>query len=339
MTSLLLRLPLLGLLAVSAQALDQLDIPTAMQWYTPLRDRPVVRVGAAWGAEQDADVREQDATLARQGGFASVTGRAWRGADSEIWLRATGVDLRVAGEAQLPASGRLPDRLQDLRIGGFWRMVLTDQTIIGIDADISSPSDRPFSGSDVLAGSATVFSRIPTTGRDAWILVLRYDSTNTLMPGAPLPSVGYQWLRPGLMATLGLPFANIVWRPIDDWSLSANYFPIDAGNASVAWSPGTKAEAPPGQGGPWTVSGNLSVSYENWLLAERENTDERLTFRTVRAFLAGEWSPVPGNRVRLAVGRILLREIYEADSWGHRDENRIRIDPSWFTSIGLQLGW
>ena len=334
-----LRVSLLGLLAISAHALDQLDIPVAMQWYTPLRERPVVRVGMAWGAEQPADVREQDATLARQGGYAMVAGRAWHDQNSEIWLRATGVDLRIEGDAQLPQTGPLPDRLQDLRLGGFWRMALADGAIIGLDGEVSSPSDKPYSESDVIGGSATAFARLPTTGRDAWVLVLRYDSTSTLMPGVPLPGIGYQWIRPGLMATLGLPFATVMWRPIDDWSLSANYFPIDAGNASIAWSPGTTIEAPPGSGGKWSVSGNMSVSYENWLLAEREDADQRLTFRTVRAFLAGEWTPLPGDRVRLAVGRILLREVYEADSWGHRDENRFRVDPSWYAAMSFQLGW
>jgi len=329
----------LGLIATSAQALDQLDIPTAMQWYAPLRDRPVIRVGLAWGAEQSAEVREQDATLGRQGGFAAVTGRAWRGERSEVWLRTTGVDVQLDGDAQLPVTGALPDRLQDLRLGGFWRMSLKEGAVVGLDAEVSSPSDKPYSGSDVLAVSATLFSRIPTTGRDGWVLVLRYDTTNTLLPGVPLPGIGYQWMRPGLMATVGLPFTNIKWQPIDDWSFSANYFPIDAGKVSVAWSPGTAVDAPPGERGAWTVSGNLAVSYENWLLADRKDTDERLTFRTVRTFLAGEWSPFPGNRIRLAVGRILLREVYETDSWRNRADNRIRVDPSWYSSVELQLGW
>ena len=59
------RIPLLCLVAAAIPALDQLDLPVVGQWYAPLRERPVARVASAWGAEESADVRGSDASLAR----------------------------------------------------------------------------------------------------------------------------------------------------------------------------------------------------------------------------------------------------------------------------------
>ena len=334
----LVAVPLLSFPSQSS-ALDQLDVPVVGQWYMPLRDRPVVLVSAAWGVEQAADVRDGAGSLERSGGFAGISTRVWRDAQSEVRLRATGVDVRLDGDAQLPHSGVLPDRLQDLRLGGFWRRVSASGAIFGLDGEVSSPSDRPYSGGEVIAESATAFARLPTTGMDAWILSLRYDSTSTLAPGIPLPGIGYQWLRPGLMATVGLPFAMVLWRPIDDWSLAASYFPIDTGSITVSWAPGTPAAMPgPGQA-PWSLSAGASVNYENWLLADRTDRDDRLTFRTVKAFLSSEWHPVPGSSLRLTAGRILLREVYFADKWSDRSDDRLFTDPAWYASAGLQFGF
>ena len=338
-TAISLRIPLLCLVAAAVPALDQLDLPVAAQWYAPLRERPVLRVASAWGAEESADVRGSDASLARDGGYVTASGRAWRGERSEAWLRLTGVDLRLDGDAALPVTGPLPDRLQDLRLGGFWRMATAGGAIVGLDAEVSSPSDDPYSDSDVLGVGATAFARIPTTGMDAWTLLLRYDSTSTLLSGVPIPGVGYQWIRPGLLATVGIPFVIVDWRPIDDWSFSASYFPIDAGNIGIRWSPGSPAAAPGPARGPWSIGPGMSVSYENWFRADRPDEDVRLTFRTVRAFVVGEWKPSPPFALRLALGRILLREVYETEDWSHRDENRFRTDPAWYGSLGASAAF
>lgn len=331
--------PLAAIVPTLAPALDHLDLPVARQWYAPIRDRPTASIAGAWGVEEVADVRGGDATLARDGGYASAAGRAWRGERSEAWLRATGVDLRLDGGAALPATGLLPDRLQDLRLGGFWRMATAGGAIVGLDAEISSPSDRPYSGGDVIGASATAFARLPTTGMDAWTLLLRYDRTSTLLSGAPIPGVGYQWLRPGLMATVGIPFLMVDWRPIDDWSVSASYFPIDAGNVGIRWSPGSPAAAPGPARGPWSLGAGMSVSYENWYRAGREDEDRRLTFRTVRTFAVGEWKPAPPFALRLALGRILLREVYETERWSDRSDNRFRTDPAWYGALGLSAAF
>jgi hypothetical protein len=323
-----------GLLA----ALDQVDLVSAGQWFVPLMPRPDVRVGASTTFEGAADVRDQDATVRRRGVGAGATGRVWHDDQSEAWVRVIGTDVQVDSDARLPVTGALPDHLQDLRVGGFVRRIETDGTIWGFDGEISSPSDQPFAHGRDVAVSATAFARLPAEGRDGWLLMLRYDRTRTLLPGVPLPTAAYQFVRPGLMVTIGAPVL-VIWRPADDWSLNASYFPIDVGQAAVSWIPGTPKDAPPWRIGHWLVQGGGQIAYDNWFRADRSENDDRLTFRTVRTFVAGEWRPLPGNSVRLALGRILLNEIYETQSWSTRAENRIRLDSAWYGTLGVVLAY
>ena len=330
---------LIGLMCASLPALDQLDVPIARQWFTPIQPDAAPRLSGAWGVEQAAAVRGAATTLQRAGGFASVTGRVWHDANAESWVRATIVDIRVDSDAALPVTGQLPHHLQDIRLGGFWRMKTASGAIVGVDAELSSPSDQPYANREVIAHSATLFSRVPTTGMDAWLLVLRHDSTSAIRSGVPLPGVGYQWMRPGLRASLGIPFAMIDWRPIDDWSVSANYFPIDTGNIAVCWAPGSPALAMAPTIAPWAARAGMSVNYETWLRADRVDHDDRLTFRTIRAYVSGSWEPSSDCSLQLAVGRILLREVYETHNRSTRADNNIRIDPAWYGALSFKLGF
>lgn len=335
------RLAILGCvcLACGAPALDQLDMPAASQWYLPLMPRPSFRATSTYGLESSAPVHGQDASLGRSGGFAQASVRMFRTDDGEAWLRLSGADVRLDGAAALPRTGPLPGRLQDARIGGFVRQVRGDGGVLGLDAELSSPSDRPYAGSDVLSISATAFASIPAGEGSGWILGLRYDSTRSFLPGVPLPFAAYRLSRPddGLTAMIGLP-ASIDWIPTDGLKLSAGWFPVDAVRSEATWDPAL-VRGRPWVSGPWAIQAGAAITYEDWLRSGREDSDAQLTFRTVRAYAAGEWRPFPGSRIRLSAGRILAREVYETGSWTDRGGNRLETGPAWYGAVSATTGF
>ena len=335
-------LPACALLALTTAlpALDALDSPAVAQWYMPLRDRPQVRLTGAFGSEQSVAVRDQATSLGRSGGFAQVAGRVWKDDSSEAWVRTGAAQVRLDGDAQLPQSGALPEKLQDVRVGGFYRMTTSEGRIFGVDAEISSPADHPYASARLISVGGTAFSFIPTTGMDGWQLGLRYDRNSTFLPGVPLPMVAYQWFRPedGLRINAGIPFVMADWRWVDDWSVGGSFFPVDRVQAAVTWAPGTP-KAKLGPGGPWAVKAGGSISAESWLLSDLDDPKERLIFRTVRVFVSGEWRPFPGNSLRLTGGRILQRDVYITDSPTVRGTDRLSTDPAWYGSLALTTGY
>ena len=320
-------------LAAPLMALDQLDVPVVGQWFMPLMDRPSLKVGGAVGIEGEAEAQGQDASLARYGGFLGVSGRVWRDQSTEAWVRATGVDIRVDSDVVLPKTGALPDRLQDLRLGGFWRWVGSD-ALVGLDAELSSPSDQSWSSWDVMGASATLFSRWSTTGKDGWIASLRYDSTQVFAAGIPLPGLGYQWWRKDWQLTLGFPFLMGRWTFVPDWTVQATWFPVDTSSATLTWAPNKQP-----WGAPFSLVAGWSLNYESWQRADRPVEDDRLLFRTMRTWAGTEWMPNPGTRLGARFGLIPLRSVAETKSSSDRSDNEVSFDGTWFAAVTVGIGW
>ena len=325
-------------LSPAVWALDVLDLSTAGQWFQPLRERPVIRLQSAFGWESPGRQRDDEQrSLTRNGGYALVAGRVWRDERQEVVVRAGAVDVKQYTDVALPETGTLPEQLQDVRIGGYWRTVSTDtRTVLGLDVESSSPSDVPYSGDETTSFSATAFAGLPSGNRNSWILGLRYDSNRSFAPGVPLPAVAYRFDNgPDWTAIIGLPVTSIEGglapqlRGLLLWSL------IDIFKAELQWLPGNEQRP---FLAPWVFTLGASQTGETWLRADREDEDQRLYYRTGRVYLAGEYQPFPGNRLRLAGGWIPYRSVQENDSVFSSD-NRVSLDPAWFGSLGLRLAY
>jgi hypothetical protein len=94
------------LLQPALWSLDVLEVSTAGQWFMPLRERPTIRVGAAYGLESPAHQRDEHArTLSRSGGAALAAGRLWRNEHQELAVRAAGIDIQQTTDVALPEGG------------------------------------------------------------------------------------------------------------------------------------------------------------------------------------------------------------------------------------------
>jgi hypothetical protein len=204
--------------------------------------------------------------------------------------------------------------------------------VMGVDAEVSSPSDEPWSGSEVISYAATLFARLPD-GRDGWLFYLNYDTTRGFLPGIPLPGVAYQWNRmPGWMLMIGFPTVSGRARVADGVELSLFWFPIDVGRVEATWRPA-------GDGTPYGLLAGVGADREQWLIADRVNRDDRFIIATRRVFAGTFWAPNPGTQLSLRGGWFPAQTIAVVEKWDDRSENQIKTEDGWYGALGFRIGY
>jgi hypothetical protein len=262
-----------------------------------------------------------------------VSGQAkdWRSTDHRVLYQApvlqgearewsVGARLRIREietDAVLPATGeRFPDTLWDMDIHSQYRQRFGSGWIGGVAAGVGSASDKPFNSADETRLWANLFTRIPDGGKNAWLLLLSYDSNREFLPDVPLPGVGY-WYEPNdrFRAVVGIPFAFLEVKPLKDLSFEIAYFPVRTVHAGVTWriAPPLKALAA------------FDWRSERYARADRREKDRRL-FQDEKRLTAGlQWRIGKRLDLDIAAGYAFDRLIFEGEDYGDRHFNRIDI--------------
>jgi hypothetical protein len=174
------------------------------------------------------DVHGQPATLGMNAEFARVAAPLVRPEEGgPLWL---GIGkfgrLELATDAILPDSLQpVPDQLWLVETGVMHVRPLASGGSLGGTFLFGSASDRPYAaGRDLTLMAVAFYNRPARNDRDEWSFSVFYSPTSQLP--YPLPGAAYVW-RPDatLEAKIGLP-AAIEYRPDDDWTFTANYFPL-----------------------------------------------------------------------------------------------------------------
>jgi hypothetical protein len=89
----------------------------------------------------------------------------------------------------------------------------------------------------------------------------------------PIPGVAYVWNpSDALHVSVGLPL-SVVWRPVDDLTINLSYMPLTTVNARATYGLVDKV----------FVFGGFEWLQEAYLLADRENTQDRFSSRKTRS--------------------------------------------------------
>lgn len=119
----------------------------------------------------------------------------------------------------------VPDQLWLVETGFMHVRPLADGATAGGTFLFGSASDRPYAaGRDLTLMAIAFYNRPAKNERDEWNFSLFYSPTSQLP--YPLAGLAYVW-RPDATfeAKIGVP-AAIEYRPDDDWTFTANYFPL-----------------------------------------------------------------------------------------------------------------
>jgi len=193
---------------------------------TPFGSSAPVTIGAFWAPA--VDVSGQPATLGMNAEYARVSFPLVVPREGgPLWLGIAKFGrLELATTAILPDSKLpVPNQLWLVETGFFHLRPLANGAAMGGTFLFGSASDRPYAaGRDLTLMAVAFYNRPAANDRDEWNFSIAYSPTAELP--YPLPGIAYVW-RPSdtLEAKIGLP-ASIEYRPDDNWTFTANYFPL-----------------------------------------------------------------------------------------------------------------
>ena len=235
--------------------------------------------------------------------------------------------LELATDAILPDSSQpVPDQLWLVETGFMHIRPLESGGTLGGTFLFGSASDRPYAaGRDLTLMAIGFHNRPARNDRDEWSFSVFYSPTSQLP--YPLPGIAYVW-RPDetLEAKIGVPPA-IEWRPTEDWTFSANYFPLVNFNATARRR---------------LADGLFLLAYyrsdtEIYFLADRLRDDERFYVFDQRAAVGLERVLGRGFSLEFLGSYLFDRQLFQGTNFSSGRIDQVRFDPG--LGLSLQLLW
>jgi len=248
--------------------------------------------------------------------------------DRHEWSAAANLrahDLQT--DAILPdTGGKFPATLWDTRVGTLYRQRFDNGWTGGGAVSLGSASDRPFASSKEMELQATVFTRIPDGGKNAWLLLLSYSNNREFMNNIPLPSLGY-WFEPteSYRIILGIPFVMLEIKPVKNLTLEFFYLPVRTVHAGVSYR----------IAGPFKIYTAFDWRHESWFRSDRTDDDYRLFYYEKRGTAGVEWELAKGMTLDLSGGYSFDRFYFEGKDYGDRGRNRLDVNNGPFASVRL----
>lgn len=286
-----------------------------------------VSLGAFWAPA--VGVAGQDADLGVNAEFARVAAPLGVPAESRpLWLAIAKFGrLELVTDAVLPDSGRpIPDQLWLIETGFMHVRPLADGGSIGGNFLFGSASDRPYAaGRDLTLMTVGFYNRPAAHGDDEWSFSVFYSPTSQLP--YPLPGIAYVW-RPSdrLEAKIGLPPA-LEWRPNDDWTLTANYFPLVNFNATA------RRRLADG----FALIAFYRSDTEIYFLADRVQNDQRFYVFDQRAAAGLERTLGRGFALEATASYLFDRQLFQGTNFLSNRTDEVRFASG--LGLSLQLLW
>ena len=142
----------------------------------------------------------------------------------------------------------------------------------------------------------------------------------------PIPGVAFLYAPSEcFQATIGFPFASVVYRPVDDLTLQLSYALVRTVHAKATYRlwPGL------------CLYGAFDWGNESYFLAERLDERDRFFYYDTRASAGVQWRLARGWSLDLAGGYVFDRFYFEGISFSDRNHNRVDVGDGPFVSLRL----
>ncbi|MFH1060786.1 MAG: hypothetical protein V1797_19160 [Pseudomonadota bacterium] len=248
---------------------------------------------------------------------------AWQKPGRELALGVGAEFMPLTSGGRFPSGRALPDELWNLSASAIYRQKLDNGWIAGGFLRIDSASDKPFRSESESGFNASLFLRLPASGKNAWLLLLNYDYNRDFLGGSPIPGAAY-WYEPNdqLQALIGLPLANVRYRPLKDLTLTGAYI--------VPTTLYTRASYRLAR--PFSVFLGYEMFNDRWWLADRTREENRLFYYQKRGLAGFDYILARGLRLEVMGGYSFDRLMFMGENWGDRDQERVDIADGPFVS-------
>ncbi len=232
----------------------------------------------------------------------------------------------VGGSLTISQGGpAVPRHLWSGEAGAGWTHRLDGGRALGGAAAVGSASDLPWQGLRQTTLQLSLYYRLPSGPRNAWLFLLGYANNRYFANGVPLPGVAYQFRTEdgAFDGLVGFPFASLGWHPAPSWDARASAFgprrwSVDGGRRLDG---GLRAHAGFDWGG------------QTWLRADRADRRDRLGFERKRLYAALDARGPRGSGGSLTAGREFDRFFYETRREPTASDPRASLPPSWFIEL------
>ena len=301
--------------------------PARRPGQSPFGSSAPVSLGGFWAPA--VDVSGQPTTLGMNAQFARVAAPLVTPQEGgPLWLGIAKFGrLELATDAILPNSLQpVPDQLWLVETGFMHVRPLADGATVGGTFLFGSASDRPYAaGRDLTLMAIAFYNRPAKNDRDEWNFSLFYSPTSQLP--YPLPGLAYVW-RPDATfeAKIGVP-AAIEYRPDDDWTFTANYFPLVNFAATARRRLSERL----------SFLAYYRTDTQIFFLADRLLDDERFYVFDQRAAAGLEQTLGRGFALELTAAYLFDRSLFQGTNFTSGRTDVVAFDPG--LGLSLQLLW
>jgi hypothetical protein len=319
---------MLSLFALPGSVLAQPDLGN---WFNPQVGQlsPHGDYRATWYPEQPVGGQPTQLSMVEQ--HLAANSPLWQDEANE-WS----ASARVRGEffsthAILPNTGQpFPAELWNVNLGSAYRHQFDNGWIAGGGLSFGSASDKPFHSINEMTLSASTYLRIPQGERNAWLFSLNYSSNSEVLNGIPLPGVAFfynptDWFQ----ATVGLPFASVVIRPVEDLTLNLSYAPLTNLHARASYRILPQLR----------VFGGFDWNSENYLLADRIDDQQRFFYSEKRLTAGVQYNLTEWASIDVSGGFAFNRYYFEGknSTTDKQQFNRVDIGDGPFAAIQAKV--
>jgi hypothetical protein len=317
---------LIGVLIIGVVLLTTRPVPVAAQpelqmWLSPEMGKQIPRADYRYTFYPERAVENQDAHFALMEHRVTVFTPLFQDSKDEWALAAKGLFQDIDTRARFPDTGApFPSELWDVSAGISYRHRFDNSWTAGVALTVGSASDKPFHSVDEMYFRFVSLLRVPQGERNSWIFTLIYASDEDIFgKTVPIPGVAYAWVPSDkFTALIGFPFSMIRYKPFENLSLDAEYYPF--------WTVRTRAT--------WEIFQPLRA-YAGWqwdsdhfYLADRKDRTDKLFYREMRLY-AGLRFDLRHIGFEVTGGYAFNRFYFEGEGYSDRNDNRINLDNAW----------
>lgn len=287
-------------------------------------------VAAYQGADFfSAPVRDQNASLGYYRQNLTVLGPLWQeGKDALVGTAHVGV-TSFNTDAILPDTHQpFPQDLWNVGLGANYRHPFDNGWLGNAGVTVGSQSDRPFNNFNVMSIGVNASVRVPSGDRNAWIFGMALSSNSQILPYVPIPTVAYFYSpSPTFLALVGFPFANVVWRPDPDWSVSATYALLTNFHSRVNYR-----LAP-----PVYLFAGIDFQNQNYFLDHRTDPNQRFYMYDDDVSTGVQFFLGRHAACNLSGGYAFGRRFFESTNGTSVSTNLVNVNPGAFAGASFQI--
>jgi hypothetical protein len=232
-----------------------------------------------------------------------------------------GGHLYMGDQIQLDDGSKVPKDLYRAEVGAIYSYKVGDRRNFSLRGTFGYTGDEIRTNTQ--SYSLTASYSYPSSSGQWVVMAFASNNAGTFIP---IPGFAYIIRTPTFNASLGLPMISMQWTPVAPWSFSF-----------VALGPQMSLEAAYGSLEHIQYFTNINWSQQRYILSEREEWRDRLTFEEKKWGVGLRTSITATSLLETQTGLVFDRKVYNGQGMFDHSGGDARLKSDWFLSLGIKI--